>query len=238
MLKKSMDRLVSQKGKAAVLTKQQVGDLMAVAGRNTKNGRRNVAMLQMLFGAGMRVSEVAQLKVKDVLSPNGDLMEECILPSSYTKTGKSRRFYLVDPDTRDAIDAYIQHRLDRRQNIIHTGEYRGLNPKSNLFLAAGGKGYALNTKRYKTQSGIKETRVAISLQNELTRIIKRIGVPGGSTHSGRRTFATRVYRRTGSIETAQFLLGHTNPDQTVTYIEPDLKKIDEAHVKAFSYLEY
>ena len=235
MLKKSMERLLSQKGKAAILTKQQVGDLMAVAGRNTRNGTRNVGMLQMLFGAGMRVSEVAQLRVRDVLSVNGELMEECTLPASYTKTSKARKFYLVDSDTREALDRYIQHRLDRGQSVIHTGEYRGLNPKSNLFLAAGGRGYSLNVKKYKTQEGIKETRVAISLQNELSRIIKRIGVPGGSTHSGRRTFATRVYRRTGDIETAQFLLGHTNPDQTITYVEPDIKKIEEAHKNIFNF---
>jgi integrase/recombinase XerD len=42
---------------------------------------------------------------------------------------------------------------------------------------------------------------------------------GKSTHSGRRTFASRLVSQGQSLETVQLLLGHAHVDQVSSYLE-------------------
>lgn len=49
----------------------------------------------------------------------------------------------------------------------------------------------------------------------------KAGIKGGSSHSGRRTFATRLYAQTKDMDVVQQLLGHDSPDCTMRYIECD-----------------
>ena len=53
----------------------------------TRNPARNRVILYLLFMAGFRVTEVACIRVKDVLWPNGDVRNEARIPAKYTKTG-------------------------------------------------------------------------------------------------------------------------------------------------------
>ena len=50
---------------------------------------------------------------------------------------------------------------------------------------------------------------------------KKAGIKGGSSHSGRRTFASKVLASTGDIEAVATLLGHSSIDCSQRYIDID-----------------
>lgn len=87
--KSSVRRLIDVyepgEGKAQVVDRpSQLSDVLWRASRG-ELGRRNVAITWMLFGAGMRINEVAQLKVKDVFRPDGELKKTFIIPANTPK---------------------------------------------------------------------------------------------------------------------------------------------------------
>jgi integrase len=53
----------------------------------------------------------------------------------------------------------------------------------------------------------------------MTKIYKLAGVRGGSSHSGRRTFASRVLEKTGDMEMVAKLLGHESIDVSMRYVD-------------------
>ena len=71
-------------GKAQVIDRpSQLTDVLWRAYRG-ELGVRNIAIVWMLFGSGMRINEVAQLKIKDVYWPTGELKKTFIIPAQYT----------------------------------------------------------------------------------------------------------------------------------------------------------
>ena len=53
----------------------------------------------------------------------------------------------------------------------------------------------------------------------MTRLYQRAGIKGGSSHSGRRSFASKVLATTGDMETVAHLLGHTSIDCSQRYVD-------------------
>jgi integrase len=195
-----------------------------------KNGVRNLAIVWHSFGCGLRVTEIALLKVADVIERSGVIKEVAELPGSYTKNGKPRHFFQVDPALCRALDAYLNYRVE---HSIYTSDgnetsYRGLQPKSCLYIARGGC-FSLATKTYRRDDGKNETyKVSSSLQQLLSRLVREAGVKGGRSHSGRRTLATRLDARGVDDGLIQAILGHGDKNQTMDYIAPNLKKIRAA----------
>lgn len=46
-----------------------------------------MAIIWMSFGSALRVTEIANLKVRDILERDGSLKDEDRLPGAYTKSG-------------------------------------------------------------------------------------------------------------------------------------------------------
>lgn len=205
--------------RAAVLNPAEFKRLLREAGYG-RNRVRNVAIVWMLFGSALRVTEIANLKVKDVLGSDGLLLESIHLPSAYTKNGESRLAYIFEPEHRQALMDYLNWRTEKRLRVTDSSDYLRQQPNSPLFLARGASGFAFLKKEHTKVNGeTAEYWVCSSLQQLLTDMIKRIGVPGGSSHSGRRTFATRLADRGVEMNVIQYLLGHKQPQQTLAYIE-------------------
>ena len=59
---------------------------------------------------------------------------------------------------------------------------------------------------------------------------KKAGIRQGSSHSGRRTFATRLYAQTKDMDVVQHLLGHDSPDCSMRYIECDKRILRQAFI--------
>ncbi len=176
-------------GKAQIVEKpSQLSHILFVASRG-QLGRRNVAIVMMLFGSGMRINEVAQLKVSDVYSEDGSLKEIFNIPASYTKTGKSRLGYLLCKQQREALEIWKEQRLIERAMLSDDDKYNGLLKDSPLFLSKKGNSwrkFAFNTKKYcvkeEGRTVTKETLICSSLENLVRGILKSSGLHGGSSH--------------------------------------------------------
>lgn len=130
-------------------------------------GRRNVAINWMLFGTGMRINEVAQLKVKDVYRLDGELKKTFIIPAKHTKTNKSRVAYIVAAHQRQALSEWKEQRVNEKAMLSDDGSYGNLRGDSPLFLSKKGawRKFAFNAKKYKKKNGEhKEVFVCSSLE--------------------------------------------------------------------------
>lgn len=232
-VRRLLDKYEPGEGKATVVSSpKDLSHILFVASKG-ELGQRNVAIIWMLFGSGLRITEVGQLKVSDVYYPDGKLKTSFVIPGTYTKTGKTRTAYIIVPQQREAIEAWRQHRISDNAMISDDASFGGLSGHSPLFLSKKGawRKFAFNTKRYQTNNGIKETLVCASLENTVREIIKSSGIQGGSSHSGRRSLATLMDSNGYDLELIQKILVHEDEEMSLEYIDPNLARIDVAMKK-------
>ena len=80
----------------------------------------------------------------------------------------------------------------------------------------------MTTKRRKMADGRIEDYLACdSLQAHVTGLYRAAGLHDCTSHSGRRTFATRLVEQGHDIEVVQRLLGHAELDHTDSYLQPN-----------------
>ena len=235
------DEFTTGSGKAQVVdSPSQLSHILWAANKG-ETGKRNVALIWMLFGSGLRINECAQLKIKDIYFKNGELKQTFSLPGGYTKTGNSRTVFILVQQQREALERLRVYRLQNRVMISSDGSYGGLSAESPLFLSLKGKHwrkFSFNDKRYKDAEGnIKTTKVCGSLENLARELIKKAGIHGGSSHSGRRSLATWMDRRGYSLNLIQYILGHSSTDMTLIYIDPWEKRIKNAFETSCSSLK-
>lgn len=92
-----------------VLTKTEARRLMNAPSRSTVQGRRDRALLEVLYGAGLRKSECLRLDVTDV-----DLGQELLL----VRSGKGKKDRIV-PLTRQATNALDQYLREGRHELVN-----------------------------------------------------------------------------------------------------------------------
>ena len=193
-----------QKGKARVLMPEDFKLLLKVLASDKRNGKRDTLLIMMSFGLGLRVMELAALKVSDVLTENGKVKEELLLEK--TKMLKRRILYIMDNRIKRAIADYIEERKIRaelKRNVF--------NHQQPLFLSQRGSYFTAKT-----------------LQKRFEHIYKITGLKGASSHSGRRTFATNLIENGTDIKAISTLMGHSDINMTARYVEDNpvrLKKI-------------
>jgi integrase/recombinase XerD len=124
-----------------VLGRQQVDALIAAPDPKSPFFARDVAILEMLYGCGLRATELCELKVKDV-----NLHGECV-----RVMGKGRKERVV-PLGRAANEAVLRYLADCRPNLEK-------KPIERLFLSRSGKpmeriGLWMLVEKYGRSSGI------------------------------------------------------------------------------------
>lgn len=164
--------------------------------------------------AGMRVTEIAQIEVQDVLFSSGALRPEISLRAAITKGCRQHCIYLSHAKAIEALDRYLDYRIARRLRMGGDPDrYRGLEPSSKLILTHKGYKFHLNAKRRESWAGEPVEYLACdSLQSHVTKLYRDAGIRGGSSHSGRRTMASRLIQQGAGVETVQLLLGHAELD--------------------------
>ncbi|MEW6343015.1 MAG: site-specific integrase [Pseudomonadota bacterium] len=202
---------------AATLRPAQIRHLLAVTAATSRHPERDCLVLLLGITCGMRVSEIAQIEVQDVLFPSGAIRSEVSLRAAITKRCR-RCVYLTHPKAVSALECYLNHRIARGMGTELTAErYRGLAPSSCLVLAGKGRKFAMNTKRRINEAGEQVDYSACdSLQSHVTKLYRDAGIRGGSSHSGRRSFASNLVEQGHDIETVQQLLGHA--DHVLPYL--------------------
>jgi integrase/recombinase XerD len=206
---------------AAVLKPGQYRHLLRVTRATSRDPERDILVLLLGIHTGMRVSEIAQIEVGDVLFPSGSIRAEVSLRACITKGLRQRCIYPTNRDLVAAIDNYLALRIERRWRISDDPKrYRGLRPDSALVLTFKGYRYSMNTKRRINEAGEQVDYAACdALQVHVTKLYRDAGIKGGSSHSGRRTMASRLLANGVELSTVQLMLGHAELDHVDPYLE-------------------
>lgn len=210
-----------QQTRAATLHKGEFQRLIKITKATAKLPERDVLVLMLGHKAGLRITEISRITVADVMFPSGKLREEVSLRAAVTKGCRPRSAFIVHKQLVSALEDYLQYRLARGIGTeLGAVKYRGLLPHQPVIYSARGAPMQQNTKRRKLDSGeIKHFKACDSLQSHVTKLYKLAGIKGGSSHSGRRTFAGKVLAATGDFEKVALLLGHTSIDVSQRYID-------------------
>lgn len=193
---------MAKEGKARVLTESEFKRLLIMA-KESPFALRNVAIIYCSFGLGLRVKEIAALKISDVFDNQLKVMDEINLLRVMTKGEKQRHVYITNKKVASALQDY----LDDIQNT----EQSAFNAKGFLF---------------KTQRGNRFHPDV--LQKWFRKLYDKSGLIGASSHSGRRTYITRLIEHGADIKAVSRLAGHANIATTSEYVEDNptrLKRI-------------
>jgi len=180
-----------EKGRARVLTTPEFKRVIKMQ-TNTKFGLRNVVLLHLSFYLGLRAKEMSSLRVGDITDSTGALKNEVLLKRKMTKGNKQRRFYL----TNDKLTKILIQYLEKRKSD-GTGQ-----PDAPLVLSQKGGRFTPN-----------------SLQQLFSRMYHAVGLDGATSHSGRRSFCTRLLEQGVGIRNVQTLMGHSSIATTAIYSE-------------------
>ncbi|MDR6495614.1 site-specific recombinase XerD [Paraburkholderia terricola] len=199
--------------------------MLKVAAATGASPPRDVALLYVLYGTGVMLTELAMLTVRDYLLESGGVREESTIRAEIAHNGKERPLFWVNAKVVSAVDAYLTHRLSFRHGATTLkATFRGLDPDGPLFLRADGEPYRLTARR--AGSG------AISYScDALSQVFRRLhtqaGVEGGHALAGRRTFAVRLHRKGFDLRHISELLGHSTLTATKRLIDSDPVKLGE-----------
>lgn len=211
--------------RAQTLNQGQFARLIKITRATVRYPERDVLVL-MLGHHTMRVTEISRITVADVMLPSGKLRSEISLREAVTKGCRQRCAYLVTKPLFDALEAYIAFRLAGDIGTeLDAARYRGLLPHQPLIYGSRGAALSQNTKRRTLESGERcDYKACDSLQSHLTMLYKWAGIKGGSSHSGRRSFAGKVLASTGDMEVLARLLGHSSIECSQRYVDlqPDV----------------
>lgn len=89
-----------------VLTTEEIDRIISVIDPSTPKGRRDSAMLEVLYSCGLRVSELTSLKLSDLFFGEGYIR--------ITGKGDKQRLVPVSATARDKIQLYLEQRRSAR----------------------------------------------------------------------------------------------------------------------------
>ena len=180
-----------EKGRARVLTTPEFKRVIKMQS-NTKFGLRNSVLMHLSFYLGLRAKEMCSLKVGSITDSHGALKTEVLLKRNMTKGNKQRRFYLTNDKLTKILMQYLEQR--KADGTDH--------PDAPLVLSQKGGRFSPN-----------------SMQQLFSKFYRMVGLDGASSHSGRRSFATRLLEQGVGIRNVQTLMGHSSIGTTAIYAE-------------------
>lgn len=188
--------------------------------------RRNVERNALIFFMqinGFRISETAQVQVKDLMWPCGEWKVYSTLPAKICKNGKPNKIFFINERLREAADTYVDFRIKKRIKLTRNSEFRGLIPHLPLVLAEGHKPFSLKKKiRYSVDGEELIYWSADTLQDRWTDWIKEAELSSRySSHCGRKANITRYawHPETSEPTTLAILARHSDNEMPHKYIK-------------------
>lgn len=188
-------RPANPRGRAPTFNEVEFYDI--VDSFNHKHQVRDRAIFMISFFVGLRAKEIAGLKLGDVLHPSGEIRNDVKLRAELTKGFKTREAFLEKEDLRRALREYLTVREA-------AGRFTSDAP---LFMSQKGGHFSANT-----------------MQKLFARLYMRAGFRGTS-HSGRRSFATRLNEKGVDLRSIQVLMGHAFVSTTQIYVETSPERL-------------
>ena len=192
---------------AKVLSEKEVRKvLLYIASR--KHSTRNRAMFVLLNATGMRVGELAAIQISQVLTRNGEIVDEIRLAADQTK-GSRGRTVVLNQKAQEEIKSYLQTRFKLKDLLAVT---------------------MTDTSRalFTTQKNPNRGFTASTLAQHFHYIYKNAGIMGASSHSSRRSFITKLSEMGVSVRVLMDLAGHRSLAVTQKYIESNPKLMRSA----------
>lgn len=192
---------------ARVLTEREIKKVLQYCTQH-KHPSRNRAMLLSTHLAGLRVGEVAALKVSDVLNSEGEIKDEIYLSADQTK-GSRARTVLVPKRLQIELKQYLQAKygLERLAAVSLTDTSIAL---------------------FHTQKHPKRGFSANTLAQHFHYLYERAGITGASSHSGRRGFISNLANKGVHVRVLMALAGHQSIATTQKYIDLNPKMMRTA----------
>ena len=183
-----------------LLSVDQVRQLMAQPDIEGLTGVRDRAMLELLYGTGMRRSELMNLQLGDV-----DLTQATV----FIRQGKGRRDRYV-PMGQSARHWVARYAAEVRPML--TGQVQDTQSGWTLFLTDYGEPFEQNR-----------------LSGMVAGHLRRIGVEQGSCHALRHACATHMLEAGAELRYIQVLLGHADLSTTQIYTHVAIGKLMAVH---------
>ncbi len=162
-----------------------------------KHSTRNRALVLTSVYSGCRVGELSSLIYTDVVDDAGKVRDEIRLKAENTKTKEARVVF---------VNTKLKKELQQYANT-----YKPADTQLKFFYSQkrNSNGYNANT-----------------LTQFFHYLYKRAGVFGASSHSGRRTFITKLASQGVGVRVLMSLAGHRNISTTQAYIDvnDDMKR--------------
>lgn len=197
-----------------VLTNEEIGRMMEAIKQEPLEvlQLRDSAILEMLFSSGVRISELTQLKIKQLNLERGE----------FTVRGKGDKLRLVflSPHAIDCIKKYLKKRGDN-------------NPA--LFVSHSKIGNTV-TKQMESIGGDTKLNSPGLTPRSVQRIVKKYAMLAGimhkvTPHTFRHSFATDLLQNGADIRSVQTLLGHASITTTQIYTHVTNAALREVHKK-------
>jgi len=176
---------------------------------STRFPERNLVCLNLSFFAGLRAKEIAGLRWENVIDGDGvgDVME---IRNSFSKGKRGGRRIQIHSKLKPALEALWILEQEKGQTDTDRGTL-----KSYVVTVAGGNPDLTS----RAQSVV----TLFNGKGQHLGWFARAGLPGATSHSGRRYFGTTAARQYskvgGSLRDVQALLGHASLQQTQSYID-------------------
>ena len=168
-------------------------------------GIRDRAILEVLYGAGLRISECCGLDLEDVQRQDAEV---ALLEVRHAK-GRKHRLVPLGGKSLAALDAY----LVVRPTLAHPKT--GAQDPAALFLNA--RGGRLTPR---------------SVQQHMGKDVAATGVPDATPHALRHSFATHLLDGGADLRAIQELLGHASLSSTQVYTKVSLDHLMSVYDKA------
>lgn len=185
------------------LYEEEIEKLFNVIDTDTVIGRRDYAILEMLYGTGIRVSELCGLKMQDIDFYNNNII--------VLGKGNKERYVPIHPKIKSTVYEYIQF---SRLDLLKVNKE---NVPDSLFLNF--KGYPLL---------VRGVRVILDKLAESAGLEFKI-----SPHMLRHSFATSLIDNGADLRSVQELLGHENLSTTQIYTHVSKEALKKGYDKFF-----
>ncbi|MEA1939531.1 MAG: tyrosine recombinase XerC, partial [Candidatus Caldatribacteriota bacterium] len=182
---------------------QEVNKLIEAPIKNKPQGIRDKVILEILYGTGMRVSELVNLNVGDI-----DLYEKIV--KVFGKGSKERILPLGNPSLKK-----IQNYLAIRNTFLKKTNYVLRNNKALLLNRFGGRLTARSIRRI------------IDKYMKISGLNKKI-----SPHVLRHSFATHLLGGGADLRSVQELLGHESLSTTQIYTHITKERLKKIYQKS------
>lgn len=176
-----------------------VDALVATCDESTVEGRRDRALIELLYATGARISEAARLDVGDVDFAQGQVR--------LFGKGSKERVVPVYPRVLHVLEAYLR---EARGELV--SKRRGGAHTAALFVSTRGNRMS-----------------ADALRTAFERHARLAGLePGITPHAMRHTYATELLSGGADLRSVQELLGHESLATTQIYTHLSVERLKEA----------